>query len=161
MQQKRTLLFLALIFIFAGTGLTMENLKLIAGFSVHWPVCLLVLGAGLILLFYHRNKIDEVLIWLGSFIFLLGLFFYYLNFTSWHDLAFLWPVFLGLAGFSFLAVGLIRRNRIFTYLGIIFISLFLTFTLVFTVSKDLWPMSFVVFGVCLLFIEIYNKTIET
>jgi hypothetical protein len=160
MRQKRTLLFLSFIFMFVGTGLTLENFKLIAGFSVHWPAFLIISGAGLIMLFYHQNKIDDVLVWLGSFILLLGIFFYYLNLTAWNQLATLWPVFLGLVGISFLTIGLIKQNRLFTYFGITFIGLFLTFTLVFTVSKDLWPMSFVVFGACLLIIEYYNKIIN-
>lgn len=161
MRHKPTLLFLAVIFIGVGLLLTLENLDIVDGISVHWPLFVLIAGSGFVMLFYHRGKNDDFLVWLGTFMILLAVFFYYLNFTTWHQLSFLWPVFIGIVGFSFLTAGIIRRNRLFGYMGIIFIGLFLTFTLVFTVSKNLWPTSFIVFGLCLLIIEFYNrKTIQ-
>ena len=161
MRNKPTLLFLAVIFIGVGFLLTLENLDLVDGLSVHWPLFVLIAGTGFVLLFYHRRKNDDFLVWLGSFMILLAVFFYYLNFTSWNQLSFLWPVFLGVVGFSFLAIGVIKKNRLFGYVGIVFVGLFIVFTMVFTVSKHLWPTSFIVFGICLLIIEYFNrKTIQ-
>jgi hypothetical protein len=153
MQHKPTLLFLAVILIAVGALLTLENLGLVIGISKHWPAFLLVLGAGFILLYNNRASTDPVLLWLGAFILSLGFFFYFLNFTSWRLLGRLWPVFLGLVGLSFLAVGIVRRSRLFNLLALAFIGLFLTFTLVFAVSLKLWPVSLVVFGGALLIIE--------
>ena len=149
MRKKKTLYFLAVLFILVGILLTLENLNLIGGISRHWPVFLLILGAGFILLFLKSRR-DEFLVWFGSFVFLLGGFFYILNFTSWSSLATLWPVFLGLVGLSFLVTGALERKRIFVYFAVIFISLSLVLTLVFAISTGLWPLSLVFFGLSLL-----------
>jgi len=158
MQKKRTIIFLATIFIIVGSLIILENFLVIRGISIHWPVFLLITGGGFVLLFFQRENNDQVLLWLGSFIFILGLFFYYLNFTSWSKLSTLWPFFLGIIGFSFLSVGMFTREKIFAYFAISFIALFIIFTLVFSVSKKLWPISFIVFGICLIILDyLYKK----
>ncbi len=153
MQHTRTLLFLAVTLMAVGTVLTLENLGLVGGVSRHWPVFALMLGGGFLLLYKNRMETDAALLWLGTFILSAGLFFYFLNFTSWRLLGRLWPVFLGLVGLSFLAVGLARGIRMFNLFAVAFIGLFLTFTMVFAVSLKLWPVSLVVFGGALLIIE--------
>lgn len=158
MQKKRTIIFLATIFIIVGSLIMLENFHVIRGISIHWPVFLLITGCGFLLLFFQRDHIDQVLLWLGSFIFILGIFFYYLNYTSWDKLASLWPFFLGIIGFSFLSVGIFTRKKIYAYFAISFIALFIIFTLVFSVSIKLWPISFVVFGICLIILDyLYKK----
>lgn len=157
MRQKRTLYFLAVLLIVVGVLLTLENLVIIQGISKHWPLFLIILGSGFIMLFFHKDRIDEVLVWLGTFILLLGGFFYYLNYTSWNLLATLWPVFLGLVGLSFLSIGVMKGKKLFVYLAVAFIAFFLIFTMVFAISTSLWPISFVVFGISLLIIEYLNK----
>ena len=158
MQRKKTIISLAIMFIFVGLLTTLENFQIIGGISIHWPVFLLITGCGFMLLFFQRNKGDTVLLWLGSFIFIIGIFFYYLNFTSWSQLSLLWPFFLGIIGLSFLSVSIFSRKLIFAYFSISFISLFIIFTIVFTVSKKLWPMSLVIFGISLLILDyLYRK----
>lgn len=160
MKDTSTLLFLSMIFIGVGILLTMENIGVIHGVSVHWPVFLLIAGSGLILLYRQRHHNDSFLLWFGIFNLQIGFFFYYLNFTTWLMLNWLWPIFIGITGFSFLLTGLIHRRIVFISIGIIFILLFLTFTLIFTISKHLWPVSFVVFGLCLFVIEYMNRKIR-
>lgn len=150
---KSSLFFLANILIVVGALLTLENLGIIHGAAIHWPIFLLMLGIGFITLFFQRLRNDEVLLWLGSCLLLLGAFAYYLNYTSWLQLETLWPFFLGIIGISFLIVGLVTRNTLLSYFAVVFISLFLILTLVFVISLKLWPMSLLVFGVCLLVLE--------
>ncbi len=157
MYHTKTLLFLAVILITVGVLLTLENLGLVAGVSRHWPLFLLILGSGFLLLFRSRQPGDAALLWLGTFILSLGVFFYYLNFTSWRLLGRLWPVFLGLVGLSFLAVGMDRRRLLFHLFAVVFVGLFFVFTLVFVVSLKLWPVSFVVFGASLLALEVLQR----
>jgi hypothetical protein len=153
MERKRTIIFSATILIIVGSLILLENFQIIRGISIHWPIFLLITGGGFVLLFFQRDHVDQVLLWLGSFIFILGVFFYYLNFTSWDRLSSLWPFFLGIIGFSFLSVGMFTRKKIFAYFAIFFIALFIVFTLVYSVSIKLWPISFVVFGICLLILD--------
>ncbi len=157
MPHTRTLLFLAVILMAVGSLLTLENLGLVSGVSRHWPMFLLILGSGFLLLYHRRKPGDAVLLWLGIFILSNGAFFYYLNYSSWRLLGRLWPVFLGLVGLSFLAVGLAGRSLMFHVFSVVFVGLFLVFTMVFAVSLRLWPVSFVVFGAALLVLEMLQR----
>lgn len=157
MQHTKTLLFLAVILMAVGAILTLENLGLVAGASKHWPMFLLILGGGFLLLYRSRQSGDAALLWLGTFILSLGVFFYYLNFSSWRLLGRLWPVFLGLVGVSFLSLAAAGRSRLFGAFAVAFIGLFLVFTMVFAVSLKLWPVSFLVFGAALLSLELIQR----
>ena len=159
MGHKKTAVFIAPLLIFAGLMLTLENFQILHGVSCHWPVLLLILGCGFCLLFFQHQQKDVVMLWLGSFITFLGVFFYYLNFTTWADLSWLWPVFLGIVGMAFLAVGIAKRSSLYIYFAAVFILLFVILTLVFSVSTRLWPMSFVVFGAGLWMLEyLHHRT---
>lgn len=160
MQKKQTAIFLAPLFIVAGIVITLENYQIISGVSNHWPLFLLVLGVGFIMLFFQRFKTDSVLLWLGTFISALGLFFYYLNFTNWQSLSRLWPFFLGIVGASFLAVSVGTRTILCAYFSAAFLTLFAILTLVFSVSTRLWPLSFVVFGISLLVLEYLHRRMK-
>ncbi len=157
MEKRGTLFFLAGIFVIVGILITLENFSIIRGISIHWPLFLLITGLGFMILFFQRNKTDLALLWIGSFVFILGIFFYYLNFTSWRRLSTLWPVYLGIVGFSFLSTGIYSKRPIFGYFAVVFIALFIVFTSVFYVSQRLWPMSFVIFGASLLILEYIQK----
>ena len=157
MQSKKTIVFLGLLLIIVGTLITLENFMVIKKISIHWPVFLLIIGFGFIMLFFQRKRADLVLLWLGSFIFILGIFFYYLNFTSWSRLSSLWPIFLGIVGLSFLSIGLFSKILFFIYFALSFLALFAVFSLVFSISYKLWPMSFVIFGISLLLLDYFQK----
>ena len=153
----KTLNVLASLFIIIGIFLTLENFNIIIGVSLQWPILILVVGVGFVMLFFERKRDDSALIWIGSFLIFLGIFFYCLNYISWKTLAYLWPIFLGIIGLSFLVTSIFTKKRMFTYFAILFISLFLALFIVFTVSLRLWPMSLVVFGLSLLMIEYFNR----
>jgi hypothetical protein len=160
MQRKRTATVLAVFLIIAGSLITMENFDMIKGVTYHWPILLVVFGAGFLMLFFERNRNDPVLMWLGTFQIALSLLFYYLNATSWKNLASLWPVFLGAVGISFLTVAIFSRKMLFVYFAGSFLGLFIIFTLVFSISSKLWPLSFVVFGLSLIIIEQINSKLN-
>ena len=153
MPRPRTAQFLSPLLILIGVLVTLENFQLIGAVSAHWPLLLIILGTGFLMLFFQRQRSDAVLLWLGSFLTILAAFCYYLNFTSWARLARLWPIFLGIVGLSFLVLGLNTRRPLYLYFAGAFIALFVILMLVFTVSTRLWPMSFVVFGLSLLVLE--------
>ena len=158
MKPRSSTVFLALILIVAGIVVTLENFHFLIGISRHWPVLLIFLGTGFCILYFQRNKQDQTIIWLGTFLTAIGIFFYYLNFTTWRNLAKEWPVFLLIAGISFIPVVNFRRKMIYVLSSLSFITLFLIFFLVFNVSTKLWPLSFLFMGVDLLIIEYVNKT---
>ncbi len=153
MKHRQTLYFLAIVFVISGILLTLENLDLVGDVSNHWPFFLLVVGSGFVMLYFNRDSSDDVLMWLGSFIFLLGSLFYFLNFTDWAMLSRLWPLFLGGVGLSFLFTGVLSPRRLYLFFAVFFIGLFIIFTSVFTISAKLWPLSFVVFGLALIVLQ--------
>lgn len=157
MKTRSSLSTLAVLFVIAGVVLTLENFHVISGVSRHWPLLLLLAGAGFLLLFFKDMRFDPALIWIGSFLLPLGGFFYFLNFSSWKNIAHLWPLFLGIAGISFLATTAVTKSRIFLYLSITLIMLFSALWLVATVSLRLWPLSFVIFGLSLLSINFFAR----
>ena len=160
MERKKTAYILSFFLIVTGILITLENFHLIRNVSHHWPFMLLIMGLGFITLFLNRNKSDIVLLWLGTFQFFLGIFFYYLNATSWKELISLWPVFLGIIGLSFLSVVVFTGRMLYVYFASAFIALFIIFTLVFSISPKLWPLSFVVFGISLLIIDYLQRKMQ-
>jgi hypothetical protein len=157
MKNRSSTAFLSVILIITGIVITLENFRFLNGISRHWPALMLILGVGFSLLYFQRQRQDQVLIWLGTFINLNGLFFYYLNFTTWRSLAHDWPIFLLIIGISFIPVSACKKKMIYVLSSLSFITLFLIFFLVFTVSAKLWPLSFLFLGIDLLIIEYVNK----
>jgi hypothetical protein len=155
MRRIRSIFILALVFILAGVVLSLENMKIITGVSRLWPVFPLIVGAGFCILFFDRKGRDLTLLYLGTLLCQISAFFFYLNFSSWARLATLWPVFLCVAGISFMAIYLSSRFRLFSILGVSLVLLAAVFYLVFGVSHNLWPLSFVVFGGSLLAVNYY------
>jgi hypothetical protein len=77
MHRKKTAVFLASLLVIVGLLVTLENFQIIKGISYHWPIFLLITGCGFVLLFLQGHKTDLAKLWLGTFIFILGIFFYY------------------------------------------------------------------------------------
>jgi hypothetical protein len=158
MGSTKSLNVLAILFIVAGAILTLENMGVLAGVSELWPLLVIVTGSGFLMLFFEQAKRDLSLIWLGTFLILVGLFFQFLSFTSWQRVTRLWPFFLGITGASFLAVAFLSPSRVFRYLAIVFLALFLALSIVFTVSTVLWPVSLIIFGISLLSISYFANS---
>jgi hypothetical protein len=161
MKSRSSIIFLSIILIIAGAIITTENFNIITGVSKHWPALLIILGSGFIILFFQRQQQDIPMIWLGSFIATLGLFFYYLNYAGWKRLGHDWPVFLAIVGLSFLLVSVFKRKMVYILSALLFITLFLIFFLVFTISSKFWPLSLLILGVDLLLIDYFNKKVIT
>lgn len=158
MKTRTSLTAMSALFIVTGAVLTLENFKIVSGISLHWPLIILITGLGFMLLYFQSERRDAALIWISTFLLQVGLFFYYLNFTSWADIARLWPVFLGIVGACFLVTTVATKNKVFLYISIFFVAVFGALWLVFSVSLKLWPLSMVVFGLSLLSINLYaNK----
>ena len=160
MRSRSSIVFLSVILILAGAIITIENFNIVNGVSRHWPVLLIILGTGFLILFFQRLQQDITMMWLGSFIAMLGLFFYYLNFTGWKRLGHDWPAFLAIIGMSFLLISVFRRKMVYILSSLSFITLFLIFFLVFTISSKFWPLALLLLGVDLLLIDYFNKKVK-
>jgi len=158
MNKSRSLSVLAFIFIIGGIILTLENYNIIGSISKNWPLLVMLLGAGFSVLFFSEKRKDAALIWLSSFMVCNGMFFYYLNYTSWLSLSRLWTVFLAIVGVSFLITSIATLKKVFAVISLFFIILFLALFLMFTISIKLWPMGMVMFGLSLLIIEYFQSS---
>jgi hypothetical protein len=146
MAIKQSFVVLGVASIIIGGLLILENFGILSGIHNLWPVFPLILGIGFWFLFFGKRKIDKVLAGIGTFLICLSAFFFYLNFTSWYKLSFLWPLFIGFAGVSFISGGLFSKLKIVTYIGIGLILLSAIFILIFSVDIKLWPVSLILFG---------------
>ena len=161
MRKKGSIGLLASLLIIAGVVVTLENFGLLHGVSKHWPVLLIILGIGFSILYQKGRRENQAVIWFATFWASNGLFFYYLNFTSWSRLATEWPFFLLILGLSFLSLAWYFRKKIFFFSAVGFISLFLVFILVFSISTNLWPLSLLFLGIDLLIINRWNLNQKT
>lgn len=153
MYPRTSLNVLAGVFIAAGVILMLEHLGLISGVSRLWPLLPMAVGGGFLLLFAERGKSDTVLVWLGVFLLCNGPFFLYLNYARWGLMATLWPIFLGIVAASFFAVSFFSPRHVFSYLSLLFFTLFVALLLVFGVSTRLWPIALIIFGLSLLVVN--------
>ena len=153
MPERSSINVLAAVFVIAGVVLTLENVGLVSGIARLWPLLIIVLGLGFLGLFSQKGRDDLVLAWLGTFSIGLGTLFVYLNYAGWGRISGLWPVFLALVGVSFAVLVFFSSNRVFAWSAVLFISLFIVFYLVFSISLSLWPLSLVIFGLCLFWIS--------
>lgn len=148
---------LAGILIFLGIILLLENFSILDGAWMIWPFLPLILGTGFVMLFFRNRKKDLVLLGLGTFTGLISLLFFYLNFTSWMLLTYLWPSFIIILGLTFFACWLPSRKRVLLYLGIFLIALGVSFILIFAISANLWPLSLILGGISFITINIFEK----
>jgi hypothetical protein len=149
---------LAVLSILSGVLLLLDAYGYLNGIYKLWPAFPLILGIGLFLLFFQKHRQEVALLGIGAYLVCASIFFFYLNFTSWAILADAWPLFIGFLGISFLApVVLGRKRRIFTPIALFLIFLCAVFILVISVDSKLWPISLILFGICLLLIGRFDR----
>lgn len=161
MSKHPTTRVLAVLTILTGLILLSESYGYLSGIYRIWPVFPLILGTGFILLFLRRNRFDTTLVAIGTYLVCASILFFYLNFTDWVRLADLWPLFIGFLGLSFLAP-IIWGSKRGIYIPIALFLIFLcgVFLLVFSVDTRLWPVSLVLFGICLLLIGRFEREVS-
>jgi hypothetical protein len=147
---------LAGLFILIGVLLILENNGILPGIHKFWPALLSLLGIGMTLLFFSDKK-DVGLLWFGSFMLMLSIFFFYLNFNSWSALKSLWPIFITILGVSAFICYFPNKNRVLLFLGLFGIMLSAAFILIFSVSESLWPVSLIVTGLFIYIVSFFGK----
>ncbi len=158
MQRKRVrneFGVLAFVLIFSGIALLLESFGFLAGISNLWPIFPLIIGIGLLMLFQAQKDIG--LLWLGSFLMIISIFFFYLNFTSWTQLTRLWPAFIAIFGMSFLICYFFNKSRIFLVVSLFALFLSTTFVVIFGLSPKLWPVSLIIAGLFIYAIALFDR----
>jgi hypothetical protein len=155
MRSTSSFNILAVVLILVGATFLLENFNIINGIWLIWPILTLILGVGFCMM-YFRARRDLVLLGIGSFLNLMSIFFFYLNFSEWSLLTYLWPVFIVILGLTFLACFLMSRSRVLVYLATLLIAIGFSFILIFAVSTRLWPISLVLAGISFIIISIFE-----
>lgn len=146
---------LAGVLILSGIALLFEGNSFFSGIHNLWPIFVLIVGVGLTLLF-SSDKREIGLLWLGSMMIMLSIFFFYLNYTSWAQLKKLWPLFITIVSISILLCYFYNREKILLFVGILGILLSAAFILIFGISSSLWPVSLVIAGLFIFIISIFD-----
>lgn len=143
---------LAVVCLLAGVLLTLDNIGIINGVWRLWPVFPFFLGIGGIW-FFKKARNDLLPLGIGTYLILVSILFFALNYTKWSYMAKLWPSFIGIFGISILIVACFAKTKKWCVAsGLLAIFLATVFFMVFTIDASLWPISLILFGVWLLLI---------
>jgi hypothetical protein len=146
---------LAFVLVISGILLLFEVFGYLSGISRFWPIFPLIIGIGLLMLFQKQEDIG--LLWLGSFLIINSILFFYLNFTSWKRLTKLWPLFITIFGTSSLLCYFSNKNKIILIISLFTIFLSIAFILIFGLSPQLWPVSLIIAGIFIYLVSRHNE----
>jgi len=112
-----------------------------------WPLLCTILGTGFFGIYMQRARRESSYIVVGTYIVGFSFLALYCNFTSWGNLATLWPTFIALLGISMIA-GFIfgKRQPGILLSGLLFCSTAVVFYLVFSLNNNLWWSVFILVG---------------
>ena len=83
-----------LFFIIAGLIFAVETFFKVRILYKLWPTILIILGSGLINIFFIRKKRDVLFFGMGAYLILFSLLALCCNFSSWEYAGNLWPLFI-------------------------------------------------------------------
>ncbi len=147
---------LAIFSIISGLVLIGENYGVLPPVHKLWPLASGALGIGFLLL-YRRRKLEILLIGIGTYLVCFSALALICNFTSWHILKEAWPLFIGFLGISMFSIFFFgKRHFLYFSIGSGLIMLSVVFFFVFTVDPLLWPLSLVLFGLTILFVNYFR-----
>ncbi len=145
---------MAVLSIIVGLLLLLENFGYIKNVNLLWPVFPLVIGIGLIMLFFQSGRRDLKILGIGLFLAQSSVIFFFYNFSSWSIISKTWPLFLLCLGISSFSAAFFRRDaKILKNSGLFLMFLALAFILIFSLDARFWPVSLVLFGIWLLTIK--------
>ena len=162
MKTKLRYRALAIISIVCGALMLLDTYGYLGGVYKLWPVFSLILGVGLCLLYFKKQRFEIALLGIGTYFICVSFFFLFLNYTSWSILTDAWPLFIGFLGLSFLAPVIFGKKRgIFVLIALFLIFLSSIFILAFSADSKLWPISLILFGICLLLVGRFDHDGKT
>ena len=116
-----------------------------------WPILILNLGIGFIGIFIKRNSREALYLAVGEYLILFSFLALYCNFTTWRNLAHMWPLFIMFFGCALITQFFFHnKNRFVLFLGLLLSFLSVFFFLVFSVSGQYWWLIFILVGLSIL-----------
>jgi hypothetical protein len=117
-----------------------------------WPLLILSLGAGFIAVFFKREKREPLYIGIGIYLLCFSILSFICNFTTWHNIKFLWPLFILFLSISYFVIYYFNKHKTFLFLGFLFLSISIIFFMLF-LSYKLWWTIFIFLGISILITE--------
>ena len=138
---------LAIFLITIGLFFAVDSLFKISFIYKLWPVIILILGIGLVGIYIKRKSSGALYIAVGEyFIYFSGLALY-CNFTSWRNMASLWPLFTAFLGLVFVSLFFVHKKRhLLFFIGLLLLALSAFFFLIFSVDSQYWWTIFILVG---------------
>ncbi|MHC4250964.1 MAG: hypothetical protein ACYS9X_17695 [Planctomycetota bacterium] len=112
-----------------------------------WPALVLGLGVGFVGIYVKRRGRGAFYLALGEYLVLFSGLAFYLNFTTWRNLAHLWPLFMAFLAVVFGTLFIVGRRRRF----VLFLALLLLVSTVFSFlvlshGSKYWWTAFILAG---------------
>lgn len=145
-----------LAYLFIAIGLLVAVDSYLELFFVYklWPLLVAMVGMGLIGIFVKGNARVPTFLVSGVYLVCFSGLALYCSFTSWAEIALLWPLFITFLGIVFLALFFFQENRrVYILLGLLLISLSVVFFLTQTLGANWWWTVLVLAGLSILFAE--------
>lgn len=144
------------ILIVLGIAFLLAQFNVIRSDQV-WPLFILAPGVGFwAMYFYSKDRQSQAgLLIPGTITSLIGLLFFYLNFSDWSQMEFLWPVFPLIVGVAFyvfyFASGKNSKDRGILVPATILTAVGILFLMIARFSYKLWPIILIAVGILMLF----------
>ena len=142
---------LAIYFILIGLFFSIDYFIGISIVYKLWPILILNLGIGFIGIFIKRNSREVLYLSVGVYLILFSFLALYCNFTTWRNLAHLWPLFIMFFGCSLITQFFFHNKKRFVlFLGLLLSFLSIFFILVFSVNGQYWWSIIIFVGLSIL-----------
>ena len=142
---------LAIFLIMIGLLFAIDSLFKLSIVYRLWPVVIAILGIGLVGIFLKRKASGALYLAVGEYIICFSGLALYCNFTSWQNMARIWPLFIVSLGIVFITLFfLYRRRRSLLFLGLLVFSLSIFFFLILSFGSQFWWTIFILVGLSIL-----------
>ena len=84
-----------------------------------WPVIIAILGCGFVGIYLKRKPRGIIVLAAGEYLICFSLMAMYCNFSSWRNLASLWPLFIGFLGLILLTIFFLVKKNGYCFLQVL------------------------------------------
>ncbi len=142
---------LAIFLITIGLLFAVDSLLKLSIVYRLWPVVIAILGIGLVGIFLKRKAGGALYLAVGEYIICFSGLAFYCNFTSWQNMAQIWPLFIVSLGIVFITLFFFNQKRRFLlFLGLLVFSLSIFFFLILSFGSQFWWTIFILVGLSIL-----------
>lgn len=142
---------LAILLIIVGLFFAMDSLFKLSFIYKLWPLIILMLGTGLVGIYIKRKASGALYIAVGEYLICFSGLALYCNFTSWQNIAFLWPLFTAFLGLTLVSLFFLHKKKhLLLIIGVLLLALSVFFFIIFSLGGQYWWTIFILIGLSIL-----------